>query len=329
MRRLTALNCIAKRSVTYPDSISVSLCVCVCIWETETGWGDTQNILTHVHVTIQHRHGIANSHSHLLLGLRGLSFQQWHIVWVKHQFLVDSLGVDHALAHCYTGTISSFADFFGLSPPRNLFISRQWFGDYIESGQGLLMCTHSNILWPQFGLVASSAQCVPCRGIDALHQRCLLHTDPQHCLHILQPPSGCVFSMHPLLQARTSCHIASWRVLRTVLSKNGFYSGHTMLIVILHTLRQPFPCQLLLSKCWGPCDIWRKPPVIDTFFHKRHTQGKLLKSTMSWSPCRVRFRWRCLSEDRYTPIRLQVWKSLHKEWGTLLHPPSLVSYYPC
>jgi hypothetical protein len=26
---------------------------------------------------------------------------------------------------------------------------------------------------------------------------------------------------------------------------------------ILHTLRHPFPCQLLLSKCWGPCDIRR------------------------------------------------------------------------
>ena len=109
------------------------------------------------------------------------------------------------------------------------------------------------------------------RGIGALHQHCLLHTDPQHCLHDLQPPSGCVLSMHPLLQARTSCHIASWCVLRPALPKNGFYSGHAMLIVILHTLRQPFPCQLLLSKCWGPCDIRRKPPPTDTFFHKRHS----------------------------------------------------------
>ncbi len=80
-----------------------------------------------------------------------------------------------------------------------------------------------------------------------------------------------VFSMHPLLQARTSCHIASWRVLRSALPKKGFYSGHVMLIVILHTLRQPFPCQLLLSTCWGPCDIRRKPPPTDTFFQKRHS----------------------------------------------------------
>ncbi len=44
------------------------------------------------------------------------------------------------------------------------------------------------------------------------------------------------------------------------------------------------------------------------------------------SPWRVRLRWRCSSEDRYTPIVLQVWKSLHKVCGTLLHPSPLV---PC
>ncbi len=101
-----------------------------------------------------------------------------------------------------------------------------------------------------------------------------------------------------------------------------------MFIVILYTLWQPFPCQLFLSKCWGPCDNRRKPPPTDTFFHKRHTQGKLSESVMSWNPCRVRFRWRCSSEDRYTTILLQVWKSLHKVCGRLLHPPSLVSRYP-
>ncbi len=90
-------------------------------------------------------------------------------------------------------------------------------------------------------------------------------------------------------------------LLRSVLTENGFYSGHVMLIVILHTLRQPFPWQLF----------------------------KLLESVMSWSPCHVRFRWSCSSEDRYTPILLQDWKSLHKTCGTLLHPPSLVTWYPC
>ncbi len=49
------------------------------------------------------------------------------------------------------------------------------------------------------------------------------------------------------------------------------------------------------------------------------------KSTIS-KPWRVRLRWRCSSEDRYTPIVLQVWKSLHKVCGKLLHPPPLVPF---
>ena len=142
------------------------------------------------------------------------------------------------------------------------------FGNYTESGQGLLMCTHCLNTLSDFHK-------------DTLNHHCFLHTDPQHCLHTLQPRSGSVFSMHPLLQARSSYHIASWRVLRPELPRNGFCSGHAMLIVILHTLRQHFPCQLLLSKCWGPCDIRRKPPPTDTSFHKRHTQGKLPESVMS------------------------------------------------
>jgi hypothetical protein len=45
------------------------------------------------------------------------------------------------------------------------------------------------------------------------------------------------------------------------------------------------------------------------------------------SPWRVRIRWRCSSEDRYTPILLEVWKSLHKVCRTLLHPSPLVSFW--
>ncbi len=67
MRRRTDLNCIAKRSVTYADSTPLSMYVCVCIGETERGGGDAENILIHVHVTIQHRNDIVNSHSHLLI----------------------------------------------------------------------------------------------------------------------------------------------------------------------------------------------------------------------------------------------------------------------
>jgi hypothetical protein len=58
------------------------------------------------------------------------------------KFFVDWLGVDHAIAHCYTGSISSFAVFFGLNPPGNLLINRQWIGNWTESGQGFLMCSH-------------------------------------------------------------------------------------------------------------------------------------------------------------------------------------------
>jgi hypothetical protein len=35
-----------------------------------------------------------------------------------------------------------------------------------------------------------------------------------------------------------------------VLSRNGFCSGHTMLLVILHTLSQVFPCQLMFCNGW-------------------------------------------------------------------------------
>jgi hypothetical protein len=45
-----------------------------------------------------------------------MSVHPWHIFLVNHQFFVDSLGVDHALAHCYTGVISSFAVCFGSVP---------------------------------------------------------------------------------------------------------------------------------------------------------------------------------------------------------------------
>ena len=53
----------------------------------------------------------------------------------------------------------------------------------------------------------------------------------------------------------------------------AFCSGHVMLIVILHTMRQPFPCQLLFSKCWGPCDIRRKPSPNRYFLPQKAQSG--------------------------------------------------------
>jgi hypothetical protein len=46
-----------------------------------------------------------------------------------------------------------------------------------------------------------------------------------------------------------------------------FYADHVMLTVILRTLRQSFPCQLLFQ-CWGPCNIRPTPPHTDTFLPK-------------------------------------------------------------
>jgi hypothetical protein len=41
---------------------------------------------------------------------------------------------------------------------------------------------------------------------------------------------------------------------RITITKNGSYADHAMLTVILRTLRQSFPAQLLFQRR-GPCDI--------------------------------------------------------------------------
>ena len=61
----------------------------------------------------------------LVFGLLVLCVKTIHKLFVNRQELVDSLGFDHSRGHCYTGAISCFAEFLGLSAPRNLFISRQ------------------------------------------------------------------------------------------------------------------------------------------------------------------------------------------------------------
>ncbi len=159
--------------------------------------------------------------------------------------------------------------------------------------------------------------------IGALHQCCLLYTDPQHCLYVLQPTSGCVFSMHPLLSASTSYHIASWCVLRLVLPRNGFCSGHSMLIVILHHCHKPF----LASWCF--CNggvhvtfhLTLPPPIL---FATKSTLRVSCRSPPSFDPFRDRTEWRCSSEDPCTPILLQVCKSLHKVLVILFLPPSVM-----
>ncbi len=73
--------------------------------------------------------------------------------------------------------------------------------------------------------VSSSTQSGRCHDMDTLHR-------------------------HYLVFCRSSCE----RGFLTTLPKNAFDEDHTMLVVILCTVRQSFPCQLFF-KCWGPCVI--------------------------------------------------------------------------
>jgi hypothetical protein len=55
-----------------------------------------------------------------------------------------------------------------------------------------------------------SAQSDRCRDIGALYRHYLLQRDPQECLHNLQPTTGSVLSMLPLLQANSFCRKFFW-----------------------------------------------------------------------------------------------------------------------
>ncbi len=70
------------------------------------------------------------------------------------------------------------------------------------------------------------------------------------------------------------------------LPENGFYEDHTTLVVILCTLQQSFPCQLLLFQCWGPCGILHWTLHTETCSRKRHTEGKTPRHAKFWYPCR-------------------------------------------
>ncbi len=83
-------------------------------------------------------------------------------------------------------------------------------------------------------------------------------------------------------------------------------SDHVTLVVILCTLQQSFPYQLLLFQCWGPCCILHWTIHTETWSHKRYTEGKTPKHSKFWYPCRDWLGWRCSSEDPYTPGLWQV-----------------------
>ncbi len=94
-----------------------------------------------------------------------------------------------------------------------------------------------------------------CRDMGDFHRHYLLYRHTQKCLHNLQPKSGCVLPMHSLLQAKFFCRWPCARGFLSALPENGFYEDHVTLVVILFTLQQSFPYQLLIFQCWGPCDI--------------------------------------------------------------------------
>ena len=83
--------------------------------------------------------------------------------------------------------------------------------------------------------VSSSAQSDRSGDMGAFHRYFLVQRDPQECLHDLQPTSGYVLSMHPLLEAKSFCRSSCVHGLLTTLPKNAFEEDHSMLVVILCT----------------------------------------------------------------------------------------------
>ena len=54
--------------------------------------------------------------------------------------------------------------------------------------------------------MSSSAQSARCRDMGAFHRHYLLQRHPQECLYNLQPTTGSVLPMQPLLQSKYFCH---------------------------------------------------------------------------------------------------------------------------
>jgi hypothetical protein len=130
-----------------------------------------------------------------------------------------------------------------------------------------------------------------------------------------------VLPMHTLLQVKSVCHSSCTSGFLTSLPRNVFYQDHTTLVVILCTVRQSFPCQLLFQ-CWDPYDILHWTFHTDTFCHNKHTQGKLPGHTKFWYPSGDWLGWRYSSEDPCTPGLWQVCYSSGLARGSHLHPPS-------
>ena len=157
--------------------------------------------------------------------------------------------------------------------PDNLLItssSKRYYTPNVVSHDCVSMCTeedHSSVIITggrPFLIITSLQHSTNSEWVGVLvntvcplsrHQHYLLERDPQECFHNLQPTTGSVLPMQPLLEAKSFCHSPSGHRFLTALPRNGSDEDHTMLVVILCTLLQSFPYQLGLFQCWGPCGI--------------------------------------------------------------------------
>ncbi len=159
-------------------------------------------------------------------------------------------------------------------------------------------------------------------GVKAPWASSLTSSSNRYCTsNVVSQKSDCVLTMLPLLEAECFCLSPCSRGFLPALPRNVFYEDRAMLVVILCTVRQSFPFQLLFQ-CWDPYDILHWTFHTDTFCHNKHTQGKLPGHTKFWYPCRDWLGWTCSSEDPCTSGLWQVYYSSGLSGGSHLHPPS-------
>ena len=114
--------------------------VSVCLWFQREKVGFTvffpkkwPNILIYVHVTIKPRNDISHSHSHLLL------FFFLSVCLSSHTYTLGQTSIFRIFSWCWSSARSLLhGNHIELCricwvPPGNLFIRRQWFGNYTES----------------------------------------------------------------------------------------------------------------------------------------------------------------------------------------------------
>ena len=68
------------------------------------------------------------------------------------------------------------------------------------------------------------------------HQHYLLERDPQECFHNLQPTTGSVLTIHPLLDAKSFCHSPCGCGFLAELPRNGSDEDHVMVVAGPHLI---------------------------------------------------------------------------------------------